>query len=223
MNTRLNLPTVMLMCADCITDPREISDILKKCEALCAFGAVKFFTSLETDCPHKVAINRLATLSDYSAFLLTRAHEYIETPHVLTVQHDGWVLNPDAWNPYWLNYDYIGPLFIQEWDVMPMTVGSGGFSFRSKALMTFVAGHMPPWDGASGTKDWPYEDGVIAKSMRSILINHSFQFAPPLEASKFAQGGNLNPYYYVSKPFGFHGLWNNINRQTGVVGEWPKA
>lgn len=44
---------------------------------------------------------------------------YIETPHVLVVQYDGFILNPDAWTDEFLEYDYVGApwWYEDEWNV----------------------------------------------------------------------------------------------------------
>ena len=213
----LDLPSVTLMCADCVNVERAIK-VLETCKAKCNFGAVKLFTSLPTDYPH-VAIGHLGSLSDYSDWCLTRMHEFIDTPHFITVQHDGWILNPDVWDPAWLNYDYMGPLFLQEHQPNDWSVGSGGFSFRSKAMMEYVAKISPKWEKGA----WPHEDGEICKHHRATLQAAGFKYPTALEAAKFAQGGNPNPNYFVQRPFGFHGMWANINHETGVVTpwEWP--
>ncbi len=167
--------------------------------------------------------------------MLKRAHLYVDTPHFLVVQHDGYIINADSWNPEWLKYDYIGPLFIQEYS--PPVVGTGGFSLRSKRLQEYVNENfaMPDWDGSDldaqkvQNKIGSYEDGVIAMRMKNELISNGFKFAPVSEAIKFAQGGyphtgSLKPSnldYYVERPFGFHGGWSNINKETGFVSKPP--
>jgi hypothetical protein len=220
----LELPSVTLMCADCVDVARAVN-ILEKCRSKCNFGAVKFLTSLETDYPFKVPIQPLNCHLDYSVWMLKKAHQYITTPHLLIVQYDGYVLNPEAWDPAWLNYSYIGPLFIHKHTIVPTSVGSGGFSFRSNALMQYVCALLPPWTGSATEYHQRhckfYEDGMIALHFRENLAAAGFTFAPPQEASKFAQGGNCDPSYYVDRPFGFHGYWPNINRDTGFVDPWP--
>ena len=58
-----------------------------------------------------------------------------------------------------------------------------------------------------------YEDGVICLSGKYS----GFKFATLEQACNFAIGGNRNPAYHVSFPFGWHGVWNNINHETGFV------
>lgn len=219
----VDLPTVTLVCADCLNVERAIR-AMERSRSGCNFGAVKLLTSLETDYPFKVPCQPLTTHLDYSIFMLKRIHEFIDTPHMLVVQYDGYVLNAEAWNNEWLNYSYIGPLFIHRHFINDRSVGSGGFSFRSKSIMARVDSLLPPWDcsAAEYQKGLPYyEDGIIALLFRDRLQSEGFTYAPPVEASKFAQGGNCDPGFYVSRPFGFHGNWPNINQSTGFVDAWP--
>lgn len=210
---KLQLPTVTLLIVDCLNVKRA-AIVIEKCTKLCDFGAVKFLTSLPTDHPNKIEIMPLNTLVMYSIFMLTECHKYIDTPHVLIVQRDGFILNPQSFNQEWLKYDYIAPLFIQ-YD----RVGSGGFSLRSRYLMQNLAANIVQWDGTQKHADeiqeamGCYEDGVICLSGR---FSH-FKIAPKEEACMFAVGGNRNPKYYREKPFGFHGAWHDIDFETGFV------
>lgn len=229
----LELPSVTLFCADCVDSVRAIKAI-ERCKSVCNFGAVKFLTSLPTDYEHKIEIPKLPSLCDYSIFMLKRAPSFIETKHALIVQHDGYILNVDSWNPAWLNYDYIGPLFIQDHAPQHM-VGSGGFSFRSKSLMQFVQGLTPDWDGSPESTECvqeklrSYEDGWICHIQRNRLEREGFKFASIKDAATFAQGGwpqpcsphNFDRSHYVERPFGHHGQWANIDLKTGFVSPPP--
>lgn len=216
-----DLSNVTLLCADCVETERAVIAI-EQCRRRCNFGAVKLLTSLDTPYPH-TKIRPLNTLNEYSAWCLKEMWKYVETTHVLVVQYDGFVLNGDAWREHWLNYDYIGPLFLQETTVNEQTVGSGGFSMRSAALMKAVAEILPEWNGsnsywgADGQNNWGHEDGVICKHLHGPLTGRGFKFAPPGEAAIFGQGGNPVPEYQFGRPFGYHGLWPNIDFRFGNV------
>ncbi len=228
----IELPSVTLFCADCYDVERAIK-VLERCKSVCNFGAVKLMTSIPTDYPHRVEIPPIISHNGYSIWMLKRAHLYVDTPHFLVVQHDGFIINADAWEPSWLQYDYIGPLFTQ--DYSPPLMGTGGFSFRSKKLQDYVNSRMPEWDGSDGDAQrlqaqiGSYEDGVISIRLRDELIKAGCVFAPVSEAIKFAQGGfpntgNANPddrTYYCERPFGFHGGWITIDRNTGFVSPPP--
>ena len=208
---KLQLPSVTLLIVDSVNAKGAIN-VLEHCKSLCDFGAVKLLTDIEIDYEHKVTIPKLNSLVAYSIFMLTKCKDYFDTDHVLIVQRDGFILNPESWNPAWLEYDYIAPLFVQV-----DKVGSGGFSLRSKKCMQEMAKITPEWDWSQGEADRIqnimnyYEDGVISYS------GLDFKFAPLEEAAKFAAGGNPNLKYYIEKPFGFHRTTQYIDFNTGQV------
>ena len=224
--SKLELPSVTLLCGDGIHIEYSIP-ALERCKALCNFGAVKLLTSMPSDYEHRVEIMPLDSLNAYSTFMLKHAHEYVDTTHFLIAQHDGWILNREAWDPAWLELDYIGPLFIHAHEIGPRSVGTGGFSLRSKKLMEAVSSSLPPWDGSTAGADTAvrqigaYEDGYIAANYRATLEAAGFRFGTPEQAARFAQGGNNDPAYYVAKPFGFHGLWPSIDHTSGEVSPPP--
>jgi hypothetical protein len=189
---------------------------------MCDFADVKLATSIQVDYSHAISIKKLASLNDYSAFMLKEVHGHVHTPHMLIVQHDGWVLNPAVWSDGWLLYDYVGPLFLQDTVAQPWSVGSGGFSLRSTKLMKYISSILPPWDGQAswdrldGKNNWAHEDGVISIGLRDHLQTAGFKFAPPEEAAKFAYGGNHN--FYCPRPFGYHGFYA-IDKLNGGKGD----
>lgn len=210
---KLQLPNVTLICVDCI-DPYRAISVVEHCTSLCDFGSVKFLTSEIVDYPHckieKIGINpdHVQGLIEYSNFMLFHIHEYCDTSHMLIVQHDGWILYPEIWTDEFLNYDYTAPLFIQN-----TTVGSGGFSLRSKNLMETVSKITPKLEnGLFGNTGYAYEDGVICFGLRHTLDRMKFKFAPIDMAIKWAYGGNES--HYNPKPFGFHAFYS-LNRLVG--------
>lgn len=228
----LDLSTVTLFCADGY-DAARCVPMMERMKSYANFGAVKLLTHHKIDYEHRVEIMPLLSLLDYSIWMLKCAANYVDTPHMLVVQNDGFIINPSAWQPEWLQHDYIGPLFIQD-HPYETKVGSGGFSLRTKKLMQYVQKRTPEWCSSADTERvqrqlGAYEDGYICMRLRLELLNAGFKFAPPAEAAKFAQGGyphvcSANPQdrtYYVERPFGHHGGWRTINRETGFVSPPP--
>lgn len=210
---KLKLPSVTLLACDCLNTDKIIK-VIEHCKSMCDFGDVKFLTSIPTSYNHAVEIMPLNSLIAYSIFMLTRVHQYINTDHLLVVQRDGWILNPQSWNEEWLQNDYTAPLFMQ-YD----HVGSGGFSLRSNRLMKHMADVTPEWDGTQKGAEAIqrglsyYEDGQISFT----IPRTKFNFSTLEEGATFAQGGNRNPIYFREQPFGFHRTFQNIDFQTGIV------
>lgn len=203
MEGKLQLPTTTLLAVDCV-DLQRIIPVIERCKSLCDFGDVRLLTSIPTDYPH-VKINKLDGLTHYSIFCLKELYKYVDNAHFLIVQHDGWILNPDAWTDEWLQYDYMGAVFNQE-EIM----GAGGFSFRSTKLMEAVSKLFPDFDGTTEHAEelqggiGCYEDGAIAMGQRPALEEQGFKYPSIEVASKFCQGGNPDNKFFEPKPFGFH-------------------
>ena len=200
----LSLPSVTLMIVDCISAERAV-EVIKKCTSGVTFGSIKLLTSKETDSPHAVKIPPIKNLTEYSEFMLRHSWEYCNTDYMQIVQHDGWILNPEAWEDDWPRYDYIGPLFIGETKINNNSVGSGGFSFRSRKLMKWVSENLGVFVPGWGWWGYVHEDGVITKGMKDAIAKAGFAFAPPDRAAKYAYGGNMA--MFCPKPFGFHGFY----------------
>jgi hypothetical protein len=92
---------------------------------------------------HEIRKSRsLNSLADLNLFCIKELHRYINTPHFIIVQPDGYIIHPELWNDKWLNYDYIGA----PWQDLVMRdknnnpgIGNGGFCLRSKSLAEFVS------------------------------------------------------------------------------------
>lgn len=141
-------------------------------------------------------IDPLASRADYSRFMLRGLADHVATSHALCIQWDGFVLNGDAWKPEFLDYDYIGAVWPQFDD--DHNVGNGGFSLRSKRLLT--ACRSLPFAGSQA------EDIVISRVFRKSLEDQGIRFAPASLARKFAYERTAS----TGKEFGFHGAYNLI-------------
>ena len=68
--------------------------------AQCEFSDAVFFSHLPVEGGFRsVCIDNLNSLAAYHAFAVKRLPALIETPFVLVVQWDGYVINAGAWNP----------------------------------------------------------------------------------------------------------------------------
>lgn len=188
---KIDFPSVTLVCADCTPRFSNAICAIKRCKQYIDFGDEKIFSSCESDYPGIIKICGIKSKAEYSWFILSELYKYIDTEHMLIVQHDGYVINANMWRPEWLQYDYIGaPMWIPE--LKKYVVGNGGFSLRSTRLMRHVA-------TTSGYANSPNEDRIICQHRPEL--RKQFLFAPLDVASKFA---------YLNKPtklstFGFHG------------------
>lgn len=159
----------------------------------------------------------VSSMKDYSKFMIYHLNEYINTDFVITIQYDGFIINPDAWRDEFLNYDYIGApwKWREQGFVTPfgehVSVGNGGFSLRSKKLIELPTKVEVPFDVVVmnhfykmfGSVNWN-EDGNICVHNRHIFEENGCKFAPVEVAKYFSYESPLDINQGII-PFGYHG------------------
>lgn len=197
---RLTLPTVTLCAAASVNVAATLAALGRSLDRI-DFAECLFFTDASVPIDDArirfVPIARLDSAEDYSNFIIGGLADHIESEHCLIVQWDGFVLNPDRWEPGFLECDYIGATWPQFDD--GYNVGNGGFSLRSRRLLeacrspSFRAGHP--------------EDIAICRTNRFCLETElGMRFADSGTAERFAFERAV-----PSEPtFGFHGIFNMI-------------
>lgn len=163
------------------------------------FGAVKLFTDrpvpgLEGSQIEVVTIAPLTSREAYSRFILHDLARSIETSHVMVTQWDGFVVDGARWTDQFLEFDYVGAPWPQFDD--NMDVGNGGFSLRSRRLLTALGQFAVPADLA--------EDLVIGRVLRPDLERLGMRFADRKTASSFA----FERTRRRGDELGFHGAFN---------------
>jgi len=141
----------------------------------------------------------IASRRDYSAFIMKRLVEHVETSHVLVTQWDGYVVRPEAWHAEFLDQDYIGAPWRNAAE--GFRVGNGGFSLRSRRLLTAL----------SDDRFRPVlnEDQDICGSYRPALErDYAIRFADEALADSFSFETDPGPWLAGTPIFGFHGFYN---------------
>jgi hypothetical protein len=143
-----------------------------------------------------IATGPIASHSAYSKVVLKDLYAHIATTHVLVVQWDGYVVNPELWDDDFLGCDYIGAPWSDG------SVGNGGFSLRSRRLLRAL--QNPGFADVSEA-----EDAAICGIYRSRLMNESrIVFAEPALARRFSFEMEVEPIFAGTRTFGFHGVFN---------------
>ena len=196
----LELPDVTLLCADTANHGLALRALNESCRDI-RFGRTVLLTA---DLPAGLAPSRsvdvvdippLRSRDDYSRLMLKGLLPHVTTPHVLVVQWDGYVVNPKAFDPAFLDCDYIGAKWF--WYDDGHRVGNGGFSLRSRRLLEALADPRVTLGDA--------EDITIGRTARPLLeAAHGIRFATEALADRFA----FEAAYPIGQPFGFHGLFN---------------
>jgi Protein of unknown function (DUF5672) len=145
-----------------------------------------------------VVVPSITSSQAYSRYVIEDLPDLVCTSHVLIAQWDGFVTHPEAWDPSFLDHDYIGAPWPQFKDAF--NVGNGGFSLRSHRLM-LAARQM-----AAG-QDLHPEDLWLCRTKRPELERvHGIRFAPAAVAQRFAVERSGD----VDAAFGCHGLSNMV-------------
>jgi hypothetical protein len=178
-------------------------------------------------------------IEDINSICLRLMPKVVKTDFNLIVQDHAFAVNPQAWDPLFWEYDYIGAPFCGLWGGGPYwrgpIVGNGGFSLRSRKLYDALLDLRINWR----VEDWlPYddrltnfgyyvlnangerclqEDILISVWARGVLeTRYGIRFCPPELAGKFSlfESHPLTQFWY-GKSFGFHG--ENIAADYGVT------
>jgi Protein of unknown function (DUF5672) len=207
----LKLPDVTLVAIDTLyydLTRLAVQDSMRGIE----FGAVLVFSDKDI-APDGATWVPCRNLNDstyyepYSQVLWYDVPKLVQTSHFLVCQWDGWIINPQAWEPAWLNYDYIGsPL--KAWNGQPL-VGNGGFSLRSAKLARHVAENTQSCpliaNAVVDGKDVCHEDILLSEIFRRRLEAAGFKWADKGAASRFAFDRIITRNQMT---FGFHGYGN---------------
>lgn len=210
----INLPNVTVIIADTKNYGPAAYAITKTLEQITPARTV-WLTNIDCQLPgvDVIKIPPIKSKAEYSKIIIKDLVNYFDTSHCLVIQHDGYVINGDAWELDFERYDYIGaPWLYPDPD---RNVGNGGFSLRSKFLQDKL-------NKDNDIKIIEPEDEVIGRLYRRYLeYNYGISFAPEVVAHRFSY--ELHEPY--GKTFGFHGYFHPpykevvvINR-TGAMGD----
>ena len=153
-----------------------------------------------------IQLGSIKGIDDWSKAIIYELPKYIETDYCLLVHENGFIVNPESWNPEWLNYDFVGSPWPLPQDDISFRDEEGNIvrvgnsvSLRSKKLLDLIA-----------TKEWkPYygfynEDGFITCHHRKWLESQGCKFAPIEVAKWFGRELDMPENMDVDKPFIFH-------------------
>ena len=206
----INLNNITMVAVACVR-VQETLKALKYSYKNISFNSVKLFTheDIDDDYIEIINIDKL-DYENYNRFIVYELHKYIDTDFVLIIQDDGYIINPTKWSDNFFNYDYIGAI----WPIPPVTdqisyrdplgnlirVGNGGFSFRSKKLLSLASELNLEWTSYFGHYN---EDGFFCCHNRHIYEANGCIYAPPEVAKYFSHETEVAEIRGI-KPFGFH-------------------
>ena len=163
-----------------------------------------------------IIINKINSLQEYSFFCVKELNKFVNTEYCLLVQPDGFVTNPLMWTDDFLKYDYIGApwdvllsrqalyncgIYIEDINKVPIIVGNGGFSLRSKkllhecSLVEYKNTNIP-------------EDNFITISNRELFKQKGIKYSDVKTAKRFSLECPIDlneKNLTLDAHFGFHG------------------
>ena len=206
----------------CDNNIEKTEKAIHHCADVFDFYDIKFISSVEISSLAKYTI-KIPPLDykEYNAFMGRMLPSFVKTDFCITMQYDGFIINPDRWSDDFLDYDYIGA----PWSNEPYNlVGNGGFSLRSQKFLTEARKipymphikfeNMPP-----GTDHTP-EDWFLCSYSYPEMSDAGIKFAPVPLAFDFSvehpnrfktwNRDDLSTY----KSFGFHGSFNTAGMKV---------
>lgn len=143
-------------------------------------------------------IPKLNNIDQLNLFCIKELWKYIDTPHFMIIQPDGYIINPELWKDDWLNYDYIGAPWsdlIMRTQLGHPGIGNGGFCIRSKSLAKFVSNKQKHLQlPLTFNEDGYYSNKINTESF--------LKYPTTKEALAFSQEMLIDSSI---KPFGIHG------------------
>lgn len=191
----LELPQVTLCCVDTQNHALAIRAMQRSCASV-RFARAIFFTDSATAPDLELRPSGpIRSHADYSQFVAKELFNHVETDFALVIQWDGYVVQPEAWEPAFLDFDYIGAPWPDG------VVGNGGFSLRSRRLLAALQDDSL----AIGIS----EDVDICRTHRQYLADeYGIRFADKGAAERFSFEMEQSRALSGKLSFGFHGVFN---------------
>jgi len=200
---RLDLRDVTICAVDSV-NVELAARALNLSVAQCEFRDAILFSDAPVEGAFRaVEIDKIESTAAYSNFVFKRLPKLIETPFLLVVQWDGYVIDSGAWSPAFRDYDYIGAKWPGVTD--GMSVGNGGFSLRSRKFMSALMADRFPLSSDANS------DTIACRKYRPLLeSDYDIRFAPESVADVFSYETTSPSEYGKPWPrtFGFHGMGN---------------
>lgn len=208
----IELPNVTLVSVASVRVDKTIK-ALKYSSKEILFGDIKLITHEVVNELDITVINvDKMDYEQYNKFIVFELYKYISTDYVLIIQDDGFVVNYEMWKDEFLDYDYIGAPWSLPHDNFSyrdffgniVRVGNGGFSLRSKKLLSLASKLNLEWKSYFGFFN---EDGFITCHNRHKYEENGCIIAP-IDVAKYFSHEIQIPETEGIIPFGFHGKNN---------------
>lgn len=191
----LELPEVTVIALTSLDFEGHKKAIDKSCEGI-VWGGVKI-----------VWDETIKSIDDWNRAVVYDLWKYVDTPYAVLIHADGYVINPSAWRPEFLKYDFVGaPWPLPQDDYSYRTrygevvrVGNS-VSLRSQDIMRAPFELDLEWKSYFGNTN---EDGFLCVHNKRILEEKGIKFAP-LKVAKYFSKEHEIPENRGLNTFAFH-------------------
>jgi hypothetical protein len=199
------LNTTLIFCDGTGNEFHDNENIISKMLQICKFKDIVHFTANTNQVSNlsTVVYTKKFSYYEYQQFCIYGVNSHVHTDFAFYMQNDGFIVNPNMFDPAFFEYDYIGAPWqkgifcIKKYNYE--IVGNGGFSIRSKRLLNYC-------------QNIPHvtlnEDTTISVRHRPSFEKLGCRFAPVELAKKFSIEMPLEDSHTIENTFGFHGRWN---------------
>jgi hypothetical protein len=215
------LKNVDIICIDTKNITEALLAINKSCECI-KFKTVRFFTDRSVSIDkypniknQNFVLHKIQTINskvEYSKFCLLELSNYIQQDFCLTIQHDGFIACPELWTDQFLDYDYIGAPWPENWNYKNR-IGNGGFCFKSKKFLSTsseVFKHYKFKQNRDKNDITDNEDFLTSVIYYEEFVNKGLKFAPISVATRFSIEHPIKEM--DDKAFGFHDKFTEFSK-----------
>lgn len=214
----LKLDNVTLIAYTSVNLEGHIKALEYSCKGI-TFGKVKLVSHEKPENLPDYIIHefcpKMSNIDEWNYGTIYEMPTHIDTDFCLLIHDDGFVVNPDSWFPFFLNYDYIGapwPLPRDDFSFKDINgeiirVGNS-VSLRSKRLLDLPIQLNLEWKSFHGFYN---EDGFICVNYRHIYKENGMNFAD-IDVAKYFSHETMIPEVLGIKPFVFHRYAGNNNQ-----------
>lgn len=194
------LKNIDLIAINCFNPEQSVKALLYSSRQI-EFGSLKLLAHYKpTNCPDEIEFYQIQkhTHDSLNKFAISELNNYITNDYFISIQDDGFIINPHLWNDEWFKYDYIGAPWPLEAPWCPVNrVGNGGFVFKSKKFIELTA--ELNWNGQ-------HDDVMLTNTFYNYFTSNGCKYAPVNVAMKFSLEAKIPECEYdLDKCFGFHG------------------
>ena len=152
---------------------------------------------------------KITSIDEWNRKIIYELHNYIDTDFAMLIHADGYVINPQAWQDRFLDYDYIGAPWPLPQDDYSYKDSMGNFvrvgnsvSLRSRKILRLPSELDLKWKSYYGNTN---EDGFLCVHQRDKLIAEGCRFAPLELAKYFSKEHEIEENQGI-ETFAFHSL-----------------